>query len=225
MRALVTIMVLLLLIMGVSADTTWMCIGKTPQTFTPGLFSLQSNIAGEVTGVMGSDIGSTYYDGVSAASYSHTLGSEGTTSYANQLNIGKSLSAITLLEQSNGDASMREGYAQAAYSMTNITFCDYASGGSSLFGTGSVASETTLNAPVDLSYTVAMGEPANGFGRVWMNVVAMEGTNSTPLAYQDVHRSTAFIGKFSFVSSDTLRITHPFSPNYLALSKAVEEAC
>jgi hypothetical protein len=230
MRALIVAILLMIALTGIVSavdSTAALCPWDLPpSTFPSGSFSLEKSVASSGTGTFIGVESSVYTDKYTTNVYRDTTLATGSTLFASELSVGKSLLSTKAVEQAYGTALIDEGYAQMVISPKNLTYCDTAEGGSLTdLSYGVYASQTTLNNPIDLSYNVAVAgikdDNAYGYANVWMNVKSMEGTNSTLLATQEVHQSNAWTGSFQFAVSDTLRITHPISSNYYTLASKV----
>ena len=227
MRALKLGIILMgvMLLSGVAlADTLCPFDTPIPSTLTFGNFVLDKSIAGTTDGTFIGIESSTYHDDLTTNSYHATTLAIGNTLYASTLTVGNDVSSSKAVEQNGGSASIDEGYYQSAMNLTNLTYCDKVSGGSfTSIGMGSLVSQTVLNAPVDASYTIAVGGAngngnAVGFSSIYMNAKSMEGNNSTLIDTQESSQFYQFTGNFQYAASDSLRITHPFSQSFYKLS-------
>ena len=222
MRALLLIG-LLLCVLIVSSSAVTMCPfdKDIPSELTLGSFNLGSQVVSNGYGFFNARETSSYYDQVSGNSYSYTGLAYGKTNFAGETLIGNSLSTSKAVEQEGGSLSVEENYYQGAMSLTNLTYCDSTTGGSSAaLGNGQVVSQLVLNKPIDASYNVAMGN-AEGFGSVFMTARSKEGNNSTVIDEQTYSNAYLWAGKFEMGASNSIRIIHPISSNYKTLSKLV----
>jgi hypothetical protein len=234
MRALLTLIAVIAMIafVGIASAEVTLCPfdTPTPSTFPTGSFALSKTVAGTSNGIFIGSESTSYTDKLDDVVYHSNTIASGNTAYASELKVGLSTTSTKAIEQNGGTLSMGEAYYQGSRSFTNLTFCDAVTGGSSVdISNGGFVSNTNLNAPVDISYSVAMAglnnDNALGFANVYMRGYSMEGSNSTLIAKQDVSQSSTWIGKFQFAVEDSLRITHPISSNYYTLAKGINTTC